>query len=485
MKSKLARRLLAYFAAALLLFSAFIGIAFQMLFTGYTTEINKQELGKRAIAMADTLSSYAGNGGTSGGAMGGMMGGYGAYIRFLNEIAMADVWIVDENLELLTSGRMMGAQPTYRDLPSDAEDVVAAVFQGQVTFSEGFSSLLDAPALTVGAPIRAGDRVVGALLLHDALSGQQEAVAQGERILLISLGAALLLAVIPAFLLSLKFVGPLRRMKEAALHLSLGGYGEKTGIRQGDEIGELAQTMDVLSDRLLDAKREGEKLEKMRQDFVASISHELRTPVTVLRGSLEALSDGVVTGKEQVEEYHRSMLREAVSLSRLVDDLMDLNRLQNMDFPMEVSTLSLGEVLDDAVHSARQLAREKQMEISLQKTEEPVAVAGDYGRLRQMFLILLDNAVKYSLPGSRVTVTLTGVDVTVVDEGPGILAAELPYVFDRFFRGGKEKNGPGSGLGLSIAKQIALRHGGELSLFSDGEKGTRVVFTFRGISPAE
>lgn len=112
-------------------------------------------------------------------------------------------------------------------------------------------------------------------------------------------------------------------------------YSARTNIKQNDEIGELARTLDILAERLELADAESQKLEKLRRKFIANISHELRTPVTVIRGSLEALRDGVVTEKADVEEFHEQMYKESLFLQRLINDLLDLSRLQNTDFPIE------------------------------------------------------------------------------------------------------------------------------------------------------
>lgn len=163
---------------------------------------------------------------------------------------------------------------------------------------------------------------------------------------------------------------------------------------------------------------------------MANISHELRTPVTVIRGSLEALRDGMVSEPGMVEDYHRQMLAESVYLERLVSDLLDLARLQNPDFAMEMSEVDLKEIVEDAVRSIRRIAEGKNVEARLSIEGQGFAVYGDYGRLRQLLLVLLDNAVKFSPDSGVVLVSvLSGKDeiaVSILDEGPGIAAKDLP-----------------------------------------------------------
>jgi len=480
MNNRIALKLTLYFSAVILLFSVIIGGIFMVLFRSHTIELYKTDLEKRALSIAATLSEvYGENGGSAGNRAGaGKQGGFGAYLRALDKVALNDVWVVDENLELITNGRMGSGTYSYADLPQDAETVVDRVFMGETTFSEGFSNLLEKPSLTVGTPIYAGGKVVGALLLHSPVEGITKATAQGFYMLAISMFAALALAIILSVFLSLSFTKPLRKMKNTAAQLAEGDYSAKTGVVQKDEIGELAAAIDVLSEQLGLASQESERLLQLRRDFVANISHELRTPVTVIRGSLEALCDKVVTDPAQVETYHSQMLAESIFLQRLVDDLLDLSRLQNPDFKIETQELSLCDVLNDVVRTGQHMAGMKNVEVAAELDTENCTVTGDHGRLRQMFLVVLDNAIKFSYQNGIVKVTLKDKTVTIKDNGIGIVKDDLPHIFDRFYSVKSAENKKGTGLGLSIAKQIADRHHIEIEVDSKQNEGTQFTFKF-------
>lgn len=478
MKSKIALKLALYFSAVLLLFAFIIGAVFITLFRAQTIKEHKNDLEARAASIAVALTDYMGN--TSSGSKGmmGGMSGYGAYLRFIDDIAMADVWIVDENLNLVTSSPMSGEEYNYADLPEDADQVVKEVFNGNTTFSEGFSSLLNASTLTVGTPITIDGQIVGAVLLHSPVEGIDDAMFRGIGILAVSVSAALILSAILSVFFALIFTRPLNKIKNTALLLADGDYTVQTDVRQKDEIGELAGAIDILSGKLLLAKRENDNLDKLRRDFVANISHELKTPVTVIRGSLEALCDGVVTEPEQVKDYHRQMLSESLSLQRLVNDLLDLSKLQSSDFVIEMQELNLCDILSDVARSASHLAQDKNIEIRQTFDTKSLLVLGDYGRLRQMFFIILDNAVKFSPVGSKIDILLKDRTVSIIDHGKGISEDDLPYIFDRFYKVRSEENKSGSGLGLAIAKQIADRHDVEVLVSSQLDVGTDYKMKF-------
>ena len=134
-------------------------------------------------------------------------------------------------------------------------------------------------------------------------------------------------------------------MKDTALELAQGNYNKKNNIELSDEIGQLANAIDFLSDKLFRASKQKEKLDQFRNDFLVNISHELRTPITIIRGSLEALVDKVVSKPEQIDEYHRQMLQESISLQRLTNDLLEISKLQNDDFTIVKEDLNLWDPL--------------------------------------------------------------------------------------------------------------------------------------------
>ena len=210
---------------------------------------------------------------------------------------------------------------------------------------------------------------------------------------------------------------------------------------------------------------------------MANISHELKTPITVIRGSMEALYDGVVKDPEQVKSYQEQILSETRFLQRLVGDLLDLSQLQNSDFAMERKELSLAQVIDDLTRSLRPMAAGKGVGLEVEKDASLDHFQGDYGRLRQMLVIFLDNAIKFSPRHGSVKIRLKDRVISIIDNGIGIEPQDLPYIFDRFYKSQSEQNKSGTGLGLAIARQIAQAHDIQISVDSrPGQTEFRLKF---------
>ena len=395
MKYKITRKLVLYFTSVILLFSLVVGGAFLLLFTRHTEEIYRADMQERAEAIAAGVADYLEDGSPAldevpviakGSANGKQTGtallvqsgatgttgrknvnGYNAYITAIQDIAMGEVWIVDQSAETISVGTGK-KEITYGELPGAALALVDEVFEGDVAFSEGFSPLLEDTSITVGAPVLSAEgEVIAAVLLHDYIANMQAAVRSGFSTLGISLALALIAAVGIAVLLAKRFIQPLKRMEETTQQLADNHYEAHTGIIQNDEMGSLAANIDILADKLAEAAQESAKLDKMRKDFITSISHELRTPVTVIRGSLEALNDHVVEDPAKIDEYYQQMLTESIHLERMINDLLELSRLQNPDYQMEMSSLNFVDVVENAIRSVRYIAREKEITLTFTK----------------------------------------------------------------------------------------------------------------------
>lgn len=230
---------------------------------------------------------------------------------------------------------------------------------------------------------------------------------------------------------------------------------------------------------------QSERLEQTRREYVANVSHEMRTPLTALRGLIEPLRDGMVRDEAARLRYYNIMMRETMRLSRLINDLMELSRLQSGQLSLKLENVKLNPLLDDLAEKYHSKAEDSELEFSIDVPDELPVVLGNDDRIEQVLVILLDNAMKYtpsvSADGSPGWVRLEAEPTTsyvrlrVRDNGLGISEADLPHIFERFYKVDKAHSGMGSGLGLSIAHEIVQRMGQSLTV--DSELGKGSVFT--------
>ncbi|HJQ27755.1 MAG TPA: HAMP domain-containing sensor histidine kinase [Rubrobacter sp.] len=245
-----------------------------------------------------------------------------------------------------------------------------------------------------------------------------------------------------------------------------------------DELGRLAETFNDMLANLEHAYR-------AQKRFVADASHELRAPLTAIQGNLELLRRHPDASRAQKEEALQEADREAHRLSQLVADLLALARA-DAGVPIRRQKVELDRVVLEALATAQHLAHGRSIELA---TLEPALIEGNPDRLKELFLILLDNAVKYTLPGEQVALTLCrqagSAEVIVHDDGAGIAPEDLSHVFERFYRAdpARTRDPGGTGLGLPIARWIAEAHGGHMELESKPATGTTVSMRLPLIGP--
>ncbi|WP_462412465.1 two-component system histidine kinase PnpS [Neobacillus sp. Marseille-QA0830] len=220
------------------------------------------------------------------------------------------------------------------------------------------------------------------------------------------------------------------------------------------------------------------KLELMRKDFVANVSHELKTPVTSIKGFSETLLDGAMNQKETLEAFLSIILKESDRLQSLIQELLELSKLETHGFTLSKQELDLHHMLEDVMKLLSGKAKEKDISLKLNCSPSPVTINGDLDRLKQVFINLIANAITYTPANGEVSVTLAEHDgavvVSVKDTGIGIEKKEIPRIFERFYRvdRARSRNSGGTGLGLAIVKHIIEAHHGSISVESEVGKGS-------------
>ncbi|WP_110927191.1 two-component system histidine kinase PnpS [Bacillus massiliglaciei] len=225
------------------------------------------------------------------------------------------------------------------------------------------------------------------------------------------------------------------------------------------------------------------KLEQVRKDFVANVSHELKTPVTSIKGFSETLLDGAIHDEASARHFLSIILKETDRLQRLIQDLLNLSKMEQHEFTLKVSEVDILEILDDVQTMLSKKAEEKEITLTLDAPDELPIIEGDAERIKQIFLNLITNGLTYTPKHGQVTIRVREIakciQVEVEDNGPGIEESKLPRIFERFYRIDKarSRDSGGTGLGLSIVKHIVEVHNGDISVRSRVGEGT--VFTVK------
>lgn len=278
-------------------------------------------------------------------------------------------------------------------------------------------------------------------------------------------------------LLARGMTSPLRDMASATRAMARGEYDRRVVDSSRDEVGELARAFNRMAADLAEVDR-------MRKDLVANVSHELRTPLTALQATLENIVDGVAPADQATLQ---TMLGQTQRLSRLVEQLLDLSRLESGSVPLELAPFAVMPMLEQTVRESR-LAPDHDVLNEIRLAVEPadLVIVGDAERVHQVVANVVDNALRHSPPEGIVEITARargdGVTIEVLDEGPGIPAAEASRVFERFYRSdlARTSKDGGTGLGLAIAKWIVDMHGGDIRAETREPSGCRMVVSLPG-----
>ncbi len=284
---------------------------------------------------------------------------------------------------------------------------------------------------------------------------------------------AVAISVFITVLISRRILSPIRALEQAAVRIGRGDFSTRLRLNDKSELGDLARVIDNMTDEL-------QKMEQFRRNLVADIAHELRTPLSNIRGYLEAISDGLI----QPDLKTITSLNEEVSLlSHLVEDLQELALAEAGQLVLNRRAENLTELLAQAVTASKPAAMQKSVDLRINSSGELPPCDIDAHRILQVLHNLIENAIVHTPSNGSVTLNTDRqggwIVVSIVDTGEGIATQDLPYIFERFYRVDKSRTRStgGHGLGLTIAKRLVEAHGGEIAVASKVGEGTRFSFT--------
>lgn len=390
--------------------------------------------------------------------------------------AVVEAWasqnLIGQGRQSQGRGQGQGSAGSRRLLLASPDRIVLADSAGELAGTQ-----LSEEVLSRGSPVIVAGQQVGTLVVTtgDPLSGlgdlEEQYLSSVRRALIWAGVLAGALGIGLGGVLAYQIIGPVRKLRSAAAAIAAGDLSQRVRVTSPDEIGDLGSAFNHMATEL-------ERQEALRRNLVADVAHELRTPLSVVRGSLEAMLDGV----HPMDEAHVApVYEETLLLQRLVDDLRLLSLADAGQLGLERRPVNVGDLVEGVLEAASAAAHEANVTLEHRVARGLPQVMGDEQRLRQVFNNLIDNALRHTPHGGWIEMSVSEengeIETVVMDTGPGIAPGDLAHVFERFYRGersGLRRSG-GTGLGLSISRKLVEAHGGRIWAESPPGEGARFI----------
>lgn len=380
-----------------------------------------------------------------------------------------DIWVIDREGRILINTSFASAKDDF------IQDFDISTFGSRYYQKGTFFDMFSENMLSVFSPITINYKVHGYVLIHKPMS---DIVSYKDELLNISymtLAVIFLCAFILLILFTFTIYIPIRKMTRAAKDYSEGNFDTKIDIHTNDEIGYLAGSIDYMATEL-------STLEEDQRKFIANVSHDFRSPLTSIKGYIEAIMDGTIPHEAQ-DKYLNIILFETERLNKLTQSMLELNKYGVKGSMMDISDFDINHTIKMVVESFEGTCKSKKISFELILTGQTCIVSADMSKIQQVLYNLIDNAIKFSHPDSSITVETTEkndkVFISVKDTGIGIPKDSIKKIWERFYKTdlsrGKDKRG--TGLGLAIVKEIISSHNENINVISTEGVGTEFIFT--------
>ncbi len=396
-----------------------------------------------------------------------------AYLNSLGYITDSSIYILRLNRNDLENSENL--QEVNEFIGGSLIDDLDNVLQDNIVFrKEVYSEALDTFVVFLGVPLKINSEIQGTILIFSSVSQITSSVTGMNLIIWGIAFIALVLSTIFIYINSLRISRPIKIIDDAAKRIASGENTKDIIVTSQDEIGQLALTFNYMKNKLAE-------IENMRREFIANVSHDLKTPLTSINGFIEAMIDGVIE-PENYDESLQIIQEETFRLMKMTNDILELSKIQSGALKLSREHLLVKYLLENIINSTFMGAKHKEVSIELNCQEE-AKVYADRDRLKQILINLINNSIKYS--SERVCIKIDvankneSVEFRIKDNGIGIDQDKLKFIFEKFYRADKSRHSKtgGTGLGLSIVKNLIELHGGIIYAESEAGKGTEVIFT--------
>lgn len=417
-------------------------------------------------------------------------------LYFRGEISLSDVRYQLDSMQDYTEANIWfvnrgGSMITSYSLPDFAYTAPAKIpnfdpaEHGSDTYRIGtYHNLFEEDMITIVTPVVNGYTTSGYLLIHKPYTALESCVQRYLIPVYATVFVIFLLSFCFLFAFHILVYIPLQRATDAAKQYALGNLDYAIPINTQDEMGYLSASLNYMASHLKD-------IEDAQKKFVGNVSHDFRSPLTSIKGYLEALSDGTIPVEMQ-DRYFKILLFETERLTELTRDLLTLNEFDTKNLMLNRTNFDIHELIKNTVRSFEGTCRNRHISIELLLSSRVLMVNADYSKIGQVIYNLLDNAIKFSPNDSKITIETTlkteKVYISVKDYGTGIPKKELSKIWDRFYKldASRGKDKKGTGLGLAIVKEVILAHSENINVISTEGVGTEFIFSLmKGIKKEE
>lgn len=392
-----------------------------------------------------------------------------SHLSILSSYLESDIWVVS------TSGQILIDSATVTPSESLIDDFDITSFGTQYYLTGTFYDCFTEDTLSVFSPIIVNYKVKGYVLIHKPM---QHILSLKDGFLNISymtLAIIFLCAFVVLGLFTYTVYIPIRKITHAAKDYAAGNFDTRINIHTTDEIGYMAASLNFMATEL-------NTLEEDQRKFIANVSHDFRSPLTSIKGYIEAIMDGTIPYEMQ-DKYLNIILFETKRLNKLTQGMLELNKYGKKGTMLDITDFDINNTIKMVVQAFEGTCKEKKISFDLILTGQTLFVSADMSKIQQVLYNLIDNAIKFSLPDSSITIETTEknekVFISVKDTGIGIPKDSIKKIWERFYKTdlsrGKDKKG--TGLGLSIVKEIISAHEENINVISTEDVGTEFIFT--------
>lgn len=372
---------------------------------------------------------------------------------------------------------MYSSENSPKMMGMDNSDVLMEVVKGNRYVNSSRQTRSGSNLMTIGLPVIKDNQVQAALIMSVPLASVNETVATLKGQLVIISIILIGISAILSLWFSKYFTKPILEINKAAKTMAEGNLSIKVSVNTQDELGMLSATINHLSTQL-------QKIEQLRKELIANVSHEFRTPLSLIKGYAETIRDIKSLSEEKREKQLNIIIEESDKLNDMIKDILDLSQIQSDYYKLDKSDFKVCSTIETVINRLHYLAEEKQLDIETDCSAE-ISVNGDERRIEQVVFNLLNNAINHSKDCSSIGIKVTedeeAVRVMIKDQGEGIPTEDIPYIWDRFYKAhaGESVKRKGSGLGLAIVKSILEAHEAEYGVESEVGRGSEFWFEIK------